>query len=102
MKRSRLLNLTLALAMTLFLWPSGAVANAADATTDATGTLTISKTVEGEDVPDADTEFEFVVRKGDAATPATGDETNMAIPVAIAVVGIVVVAGAVIIRRRNK
>ena len=36
------------------------------------------------------------------ATPQTGDQTNLAIPVAIAVVGIVVVAGAVIIRRRNK
>ena len=37
-----------------------------------------------------------------AATPQTGDQTNLAIPVAIAVIGIVVVAGAVIIRRRNK
>ncbi|MGO5250996.1 LPXTG cell wall anchor domain-containing protein [Atopobiaceae bacterium LCP21S3_F11] len=36
------------------------------------------------------------------ATPQTGDQTNLAIPVAIAVIGIVVVAGAVIIRRRNK
>ena len=34
--------------------------------------------------------------------PQTGDQTNLAIPVAIAVIGIVVVAGAVIIRRRNK
>lgn len=36
------------------------------------------------------------------AMPQTGDQTNLAIPVAIAVIGIVVVAGAVIIRRRNK
>lgn len=36
------------------------------------------------------------------ATPATGDQTNMAIPVAIAVIGIAVIAGAAVVRKRNK
>lgn len=67
MKRSKFLNLFMSGAMTLALWPAGAVAQPSGPQLDATGTLTISKSVEGENTPDASTEFEFVVKKGDNA-----------------------------------
>lgn len=75
MKRSKLLLSALLTGIMVFSQvPTGALAYAAesrDASAHAaTGSLTISKTVDGTGTPSADTEFEFTVVKGDV--PASG------------------------------
>ncbi len=75
MKRSKLLLSALLTGIMVFSQvPTGALAYAAESrdasARAATGSLTISKTVDGTGTPSADTEFEFTVVKGDV--PASG------------------------------
>lgn len=72
MKRSKLLLSALLTGIMVFSQvPTGYAAESRDANAHAaTGSLTISKTVEGTGAPSADTEFEFTVVKGDV--PASG------------------------------